>query len=334
MPNKAMPWSAYLGLWTPLPAAPKGPYLKNKVIVITGATSGLGLEATKAFAAASPAKLILAVRSVDQGQKVLADLKQKHPELEGEVMYLDSTKIASIKAFAQEAKNLGRIDILVNNAAINPNFSDAPFKDTEDGYERVFQTNVIAPVLTTLLIQPLLKASENPKVIFVGSDGHYMADESIIKESVDKKESILERFNDPKRYDNGTRYFQSKLLLQMVTRSLIASLPDIKIINVNPSLARTNLGREFSVKFNFETIGFVAWLLSNARSASSAAKNLTTAVAWSGESHDYWSECCPSYSQSAFLTSSTGLKATKQFYAELLEELEKISPGSTASLVG
>ncbi|OCF38360.1 hypothetical protein I317_07868 [Kwoniella heveanensis CBS 569] len=332
MPSKSTPWSIYLGLWTPLPAAPKGDYLKDKVIVITGATSGLGLEATKAFAAASPAKLILAVRAVEAGQKVLADLQRKHPKVEGEVVYIDSTEVESIKAFAEKVKEFGRVEVLVNNAAISPNFSDGPFRATNDGYERVLQPNVIAPVLTTLLIEPLLEASKDPKVIFVGSDTHCMADESIIKECVDKHESILDTFNDPKRYDNGARYFQSKLLLQMITRSLIPSLPNINIINVNPSLARTNLGREIDAKFNFETIRSIVWFLSNARSATSAARSLTTAVAWSEESHDYWSECAPSCSPSTFLTSCSGIKATKQFYAEVKEELEKISPGLTAGL--
>ncbi|WVF73044.1 hypothetical protein IAT40_007862 [Kwoniella sp. CBS 6097] len=333
MPNQQPTWAFYLGLWTSLPAAPKGAFLKDKVIVITGATSGLGLEATKTFAAASPTKLILAVRNVEAGQKILDGLKRKHPKLEGDVLYVDSTKIASIKAFAEEIKKFGRIDVLVNNAAINPNFSDGPFKDTEDGYERVLQTNVIAPVLTTLLVQPLLNASKDPKVVFVGSDGHYMADEGLFRECVDNHESFIERLNDPKRYDNGTRYFQSKLLLQMITRSLISSMPDVKIINVNPGMARTNFGREFDLRFNWETISTVSWILLNARSASSAAKNLTTAVAWSEESHDYWTECAPSYSQSAFLTSYRGFKATKQAFAEVLEEVERISPGSTACLV-
>ncbi|WVQ79209.1 hypothetical protein IAT38_001305 [Cryptococcus sp. DSM 104549] len=326
------PWSMYMHLWTSLPPAPKGDYLAGKVVIITGANSGVGLEATKQMAAAKPAKLILAIRSVDAGKALVEQLKAKHPGLDAEVMPLDLSKISSIKEFVQAASKLGKIDVLINNAGINPNFDDAPYKGTDDGYERVFQTNVLAPFLTTLLLLPTIRRSLAPKVIFTGSDTHAYADDLPIRKTVKSRGSIIATFNDARTYDNGKRYFQSKLLLQMITRTLITALPDISIINVNPGLARTNLGREMTFNLSLKTVRVVFWFIFNARGAGKAARNLTTAVANAKESHDFWSEGHPTYSESAYLLSKNGLDATKQFFAEAVAEVEKISPGCTTGL--
>ncbi|WVQ79208.1 hypothetical protein IAT38_001304 [Cryptococcus sp. DSM 104549] len=332
MPNHEYPWSMYMHLWTSLPPAPKGDYLAGKVVVITGANSGVGLEATKQLAAAKPAKLILAIRSVDAGKTIIEQLKAKHPGLDAEAIPLDLSKISSIKEFAQSASKLDKIDVLINNAGINPNFDDGPYKSTEDGYERVFQVNVLAPLLTTLLVLPTLRRSPAPKVIFTGSDGHAYADDGLIRTAVSSRRSITAAFNDEKVYDNGSRYFQSKLLLQMVTRTLISALPDVNIINVNPDMARTNLGRDFNFNLSLKTFKMVMLFIFNSRSAGNAARNLTTAVANATESHDYWSEGVPSYSESAYLTSKNGIDATKQFYEEIVAEVEKVSPGSSTGL--
>jgi len=79
------------------------------------------------------------------------------------------------------------------------------------------QTNVLAPLLMTLLLSPLLKqtallnAGGKPKVIFTGSDAHIAADPALITSALASSRSIIQAFNDEKKYINGKRYFQSKV---------------------------------------------------------------------------------------------------------------------------
>ncbi|KAK8853147.1 hypothetical protein IAR55_003848 [Kwoniella newhampshirensis] len=327
------PWSIYRKLWSPLPPAPKGSYLAGKNLIITGANSGVGLEAVKQFAAAKPAKLILAVRSVEPTEKILDKIKQAHPGLDAEVMHVDLTSLESVKQFTQEVeKKLGRVDVLFNNAGMNPNFEVKPMVATVDGYERTFQVNILAPLMTTLYLLPALRRSKSPQVLFTGSDIVFFGDETAIKNAFDQGVPFVKAFNDPDTYDNPNRYAHSKLLLQMMTRALMPALPDMVVINVNPGLARTNLGREFDLSFSFALIRMIIWFMVNSRSAAKAARSLTTAVAYGKESEDYWSECVPTPVENTYLNSGKGIRATRLFFQEMLAEAEKISPGITKTL--
>ncbi|WWD19573.1 hypothetical protein CI109_104034 [Kwoniella shandongensis] len=329
-----IPWSSVRNQWKILPPVPKGDYLAGKNVIITGANSGVGLEALKQLVIGKPAQLILAVRSVEPSQKIVNSIKKSHPGLDIQIFYLDLTSLESIKSFTVKVKNeVGRVDVLINNAGINPNFSDGPYKSTGDGYERTFQTNTLGPFLTSLYLLPELRQSPSPKVIFVGSDIHFLADDTVIKKALKQGTPIISSFNDASTYKNGLRYAQSKLLLQMLTRSLIPALPDLAIINTNPGMARTNLGRDFDFTPTLATIRIVFSFVFNARSAANAARNISTAVANSTDSHDYWSEGVPYPSQNVFLTTGTGVRATKQFYEEMLAEVEKIAPGVTKTLI-
>ncbi|WRT70299.1 uncharacterized protein IL334_007297 [Kwoniella shivajii] len=326
-------WTFIGRQWTRLPPVPKGDYLKDKVVLITGANSGVGLESVKHFSHASPSRLILAVRSVEPTEKILAELQSLHTELKGEIIFLDLNDLASIKAFPEELKKRGidKIDVLINNAGINPGNGDKPAEITKDGYEKTFQTNVLSPFLFSLILLPFLEQSSKPKIIFVGSGLHTSADTTPIQESINQGKSIVKVFNDKESFDNIKIYGRSKLLLQMITRQLITSLPSITIVTVSPGLAITKLGRDFNFSLGFIIFG-APFMLLNARSAEKGARNITSAVASADQSYDYWSECAPSYSESSWLSSGKGIQATKVFFKEMVDEVDKISPGITKGL--
>nr|XP_019014763.1 uncharacterized protein I206_00849 [Kwoniella pini CBS 10737]OCF53544.1 hypothetical protein I206_00849 [Kwoniella pini CBS 10737] len=119
----------------------------------------------------------------------------------------------------------------------------------------------------------------------------------------------------------------------MLTRTLIKTIPEITTINVNPGLSATNLGREFKFNISFKTIYLISWFILNARNPKNAARNLTSAAAYKGGSQDYWTECVPFPSENIYLYSGKGFKAIEIFNKEMIEEVEKISPGSTAELI-
>ncbi|KAK6909522.1 hypothetical protein I203_103542 [Kwoniella mangroviensis CBS 8507] len=329
-------WTFLGRQWTVLPPAPKGDYLKGKVVLMTGANSGIGLESLKHLVQASPSKLILCVRSIEATEKILGELQSLHPDLKAEIVFLDLCDLNTIKVLPDELRKRGveKIDVLINNTGANPGNANKPPDFTKDKYEKTFQINVLSPLLLSLILLPFLRESPTPKILFLGSGLHASADVKLIESSLKDNKSIVGAFNekDGDWYNNKQIYGISKLLLQMITRSLIPSLPDINIITVSPGLAITNLGRDFNFNLAFYIFG-APFMLLNARSAEKGARNVSSAVAQADQSYDYWAECGPSYSESSWLSSGNGIKAAKAFYQEMIGEVDKISPGATKDLI-
>ena len=107
------------------------PDLSGKVIIVTGANTGLGFEAAKEFARKG-AQTILACRNTEKGEKALAKIKDEIPKAQAEVRELDLASLKSISEFAEKFKtDYSRLDVLMNNAGI----MFVPYRQTEDGFE-------------------------------------------------------------------------------------------------------------------------------------------------------------------------------------------------------
>lgn len=146
------------------------PDLSGKVIIVTGANSGIGFEAAKEFARKG-AQTILACRSVDKGQAALAEIQAEVPNASVDVMALDLARLASVEAFAAafQAK-YSRLDVLVNNAGIMM----VPYGTTEDGFERQLGTNHLGHFALTGRLFDLLRRTPGARVVNVSSNGHRM----------------------------------------------------------------------------------------------------------------------------------------------------------------
>jgi NAD(P)-dependent dehydrogenase (short-subunit alcohol dehydrogenase family) len=128
-------------------------------IIVTGATSGVGLGTAHALARAG-AEVILAVRNTDLG-------RQRAAEIGGatKVVKLDLADLSSVRAFPELID--GDIDILINNAGMLTQHRS----DTVDGFETTLGTNVLGPFALTNLLLPRVRS----KIINVGSDAHRSA---------------------------------------------------------------------------------------------------------------------------------------------------------------
>lgn len=143
---------------------------QGKTFIVTGANTGLGYEAAKHLVGASPAKVILASRSIEKGEaaksKIEADTGVKDV---AEVWELDMGSFESIKAFAAKVNKLERVDAIVENAGVAPvDWS------TRDGYEETLMVNDLGTVLLAVLVLPKLKESakkfgNKPHLTIVGS---------------------------------------------------------------------------------------------------------------------------------------------------------------------
>jgi len=144
------------------------PDLTGKVVIITGANSGIGYEATKEFARKG-AKTILACRSMEKAQAALDQIRAEIPDAQVEIMYLDLANLESVRKFANQFKaKYEHLDVLLNNAGIMM----VPYGTTEDGFELQLGTNHLGHfALTGLLIDPLANTPD-ARVVNVSSNGH------------------------------------------------------------------------------------------------------------------------------------------------------------------
>lgn len=148
----------------------------DQVIIVTGANTGLGLEAARYFLNLHAARVILAVRSVSKGEAAKQELESSSTRGPGvlEVHPLDMESAASVGAFVTKINSLPRVDILLLNAGkVTQEFYLA------EGNESTIAVNVVNTFLLALLMLPKLRqAAEEfsivPRIVVVASDRHVM----------------------------------------------------------------------------------------------------------------------------------------------------------------
>jgi NAD(P)-dependent dehydrogenase (short-subunit alcohol dehydrogenase family) len=209
------------------------PDLTGRSVIVTGANSGIGRAAARAFAGAG-ARVVLAVRNLEKGREAAAGMPG-----ETEVRPLDLASLASVRDFAAGWE--GDIDLLINNAGVMV----PPLTRTADGFELQFGTNHLGHfALTNLLLEHV-----TGRVVTVSSTGHRMG-------SIDFDDLNWER----KPYRAWRAYGQSKLANLLFTaelqRRLSAAGSAVIATAAHPGYAATNLqfgsGRQL-----FDIIGAV-----------------------------------------------------------------------------
>lgn len=132
-----------------------------------GANSGVGYAATSVIARASENfHVILACRDLAKADKAVSEITAAGIKGKLSTVQLQVTDEASIeKAAAFVEEKFGRLDVLVNNAAIGV----STFKDMKDKFSRTHETNVVGPYLVSRAFRPLLLKSEAPYSVYVSS---------------------------------------------------------------------------------------------------------------------------------------------------------------------
>jgi NAD(P)-dependent dehydrogenase (short-subunit alcohol dehydrogenase family) len=144
------------------------PNQKGRVVIITGATSGLGKQAVKVLAAKG-ASIIAAVRNTEKAQKVVQEIKKITPDAIIDIQKLDLASLNSIKAFANRiTTTYERLDLLINNAGVMA----CPFSKTEDGFEIQMGVNHLGNFALTGLLMPLLESTKSARIVVTSSIAH------------------------------------------------------------------------------------------------------------------------------------------------------------------
>lgn len=154
MPDMQKPIAFMRSQFFSIPPYPTKKYT-GQTIIVTGSNVGLGLEASRHFVRLDAAKVVLAVRTIGKGEAAKRSIEESTGRTGVvEVWQLDLSHYESVKDFAERAQGLERLDILVENAGIVTfNFSMA-----EDN-ESAITTNVVSPILHSLLLLPKLRAT-------------------------------------------------------------------------------------------------------------------------------------------------------------------------------
>ncbi len=146
--------------------------MSGKTVLVTGATAGIGLEASVSLAAMG-ADVILVARDAARGAAARDEVQTRSGSQAVSLMQCDFASQRQIRALAAEVvASRPRLDVLVNNAG-SVNVDRAL---TEDGVERTFAVNHLGPFLLTNLLLDLLTRSAPSRVVTVASDAHRFAD--------------------------------------------------------------------------------------------------------------------------------------------------------------
>ena len=203
----------------------------KKVAIITGATSGIGAEATKVLAAEGM-HLVLPVRSMQKGEQLRAEIMDKTPNAQIDLMLCNLSSLQSVKDFAKQFDaSYSRLDVLINNAGV----WETKRQESQEGIELTFAVNHLAPFLMTNLLLEKLKTTGNSKIITVSSNAHKFA-----RINLDDLEG--------KKSRNSTKaYAQSKLANVLFTRSLAKLLngTGVTAYSMHPGFVATNLFSKF-----------------------------------------------------------------------------------------
>ncbi|KAG8530301.1 uncharacterized protein KY384_004803 [Bacidia gigantensis] len=143
--------------------------LIDKVVLITGCSSGLGIETARAIAATG-ARIFAGVRNVQKGEDALSDILKSGKV---ELLKMDLNSLESVRAAAEVFKSRSeKLNIMINNAGVMA----TPQGKTADGFETQFGTNHLAHFLLFQLLKPLLLSSSTPafpsRVVALSSSGH------------------------------------------------------------------------------------------------------------------------------------------------------------------
>jgi dehydrogenase/reductase SDR family protein 12 len=143
--------------------------LGGRTVMVTGATSGLGLAAAEGFARLG-ATVWLVARSEGRGAQARASITERSGHRDVRVGLCDLSDLQSVRRFAERfTAQSQRLDVLINNAGVLPSTRAL----SPNGIELTFATNVLGPFLLTNLLLELLEQSAPARIINVSSGGMY-----------------------------------------------------------------------------------------------------------------------------------------------------------------
>ncbi|XP_006352310.1 short-chain dehydrogenase TIC 32, chloroplastic-like [Solanum tuberosum] len=219
--------------------------------IVTGATSGIGMETTRVLALHG-VHVIMAVRNMENGKKIKENIHKSIPNAKIDFMELNLSSMESIRKFAKEYNSAGHpLNLLINNAGV----MIPPFTLSQDKVELQFAVNHLGHfLLTNLLLENMKNTAKNSKnegrIVNVASAAHDFAYSQGI---------IFDKINDKESYHRFHAYGQSKLANILHANELAKRLKEegvnITANSVHPGPIATNIMRYDNILH-----GIVNWI--------------------------------------------------------------------------
>ena len=206
--------------------------MNNKIALITGANSGVGLATAKGLAAVG-FDLILLVRNKTKAYDTQEAILQRFPNTKIDYEIADLENIDAVKTAVQHIRTrYTKIDRIINNAGYSPDV----IAFTKDGYEKSFIANHLGHFVLTINLLDLLEASGEGRIINVSSTIH----------SLGKVNRLFVKNN--RNLTAFQAYGDGKLANILFTKGLVKKLVGKRVLafSLHPGIVGTNFGGNFT----------------------------------------------------------------------------------------
>jgi NAD(P)-dependent dehydrogenase (short-subunit alcohol dehydrogenase family) len=206
--------------------------VSDRVVVVTGANAGLGLELSRRLARTG-AHVVMACRSLDRAERARERLLDEVPEGKATILPLDVAELESIREFrALLGRHVGYLDVLINNAGI----FGSPLSRNRAGHEMHLATNYLGPFALTGALLPLFRDRPDARIVNVGSLAHLVG--ALLPDALNPRDD---------EYHPWKSYARSKVALLAYTmeldRRLRASGSNIMALCAHPGVAPTEIAK-------------------------------------------------------------------------------------------
>lgn len=243
------------------------PDMSGKVVVVTGANSGIGREASRQFARHG-ATVVLACRNMEKGEAAGNDIAADVGGAKLQLLQLDLADLGSVRAFAcQFAADHDRLDVLCNNAGLMA----IPRRETADGFEMQFGVNHLGHFALTGRLLPMLLETDHSRVVTVSSNAHRFG---VIR---------FEDLNWERTYSRWKAYGQSKLANLLFAYELQRRFDQVGADTISvachPGLAHSQLAQKGARMRGLKVLAKLSGVFTKTFGQSSAAGALPTLFA-------------------------------------------------------
>lgn len=250
--------------------------MKDKIVVITGANSGIG-KATAIGLAEKGAQIVMLCRNPEKAEKARDEIVTKSGNPKVVTQHLDLADLSSVRVAAKALNaSLPRIDVLINNAG--GYFGRRQL--SKDGYEYTFAMNHLGHFLLTDLLMDLLMKANGARIINVSSEAQRMGHIN------------FDDLHAEKKYSGIKAYAQAKLANIIFTKELARRLKGdgITVNALHPGVVNTGFGKD-AVGLTKILIVIFKPLMLSARKGAKTSVYLASSDEVTNETGKFWAKC-------------------------------------------